>query len=153
MSNSAIQTLKTQNPKTLKIHYLKMSNPKAYITKQTLECYNLGTHTAQTKIGQLIVHLKFCVFIPSLADIADTLKLGMRWKTRDRTRVHTGDESMDNSNALQVFPCWNLFKLAIPLWYKHHSLFKHKSGKVSCCWVLVNSHYLCCSHLWGLVLY
>jgi hypothetical protein len=48
---------------------------------------------------------KFCVFIPSLANIANTLKLGMRWKTKDQTRVHTGDDFMDNSNALQVFPC------------------------------------------------
>jgi hypothetical protein len=78
-----------------------MLNPKAYITKQTLECYNLGTHTAQTKIGQLYSSSKFCVFIPSLANIANTLKLGMIWKTR----VHSGNDFMDNSNALQVFPC------------------------------------------------
>lgn len=80
-----------------------MLNPKAYITKQTLECYNLSTHTAQTKIGQLIVHPNFCVFIPSLADIANTLKLGMRWKRKDSTRVHIGDDFMDKLQCTSSF--------------------------------------------------
>lgn len=76
MSNSAIQILKTQNPKTLKIQHLQMLNPKAYITKQTLECYNLGTHTAQTKIGQLIVHLNFVFSSP----VWPTLQIPLNWE-------------------------------------------------------------------------
>lgn len=40
------------------------------------------------------------ILVPSLTDIADSLKLGMEQKTKDQRRVQTGEDVTDNFMVL-----------------------------------------------------